>query len=110
MRPDLHRQPVLTDHDVLSGTGPSGTLPESDEEAVLTEPGDVVVPVLGGGAVARVVDDATGALLSTLFPTDERERVLDAVASLHAGDLGPLARKPANLWRKWQIRSRLRKF
>ncbi|KOT36668.1 restriction endonuclease subunit M, partial [Streptomyces caelestis] len=53
------RVPVLTDHDVLSGTGPSGTLPESDEEAVLTEPGDVVVPVLGGGAVARVIDDAT---------------------------------------------------
>ncbi|MFD8306166.1 N-6 DNA methylase [Streptomyces sp. NPDC059690] len=54
------RVPVLTDHDVLAGTAPSGTLPESDEEAVLTEPGDVVVPVLGGGAVARVIDDATG--------------------------------------------------
>ncbi|MFJ9118238.1 N-6 DNA methylase [Streptomyces sp. NPDC102394] len=54
------RVPVLTDHDVLAGTVPSGTLPESDEEAVLTEPGDVVVPVLGGGAVARVIDDATG--------------------------------------------------
>ncbi|MBN0046026.1 N-6 DNA methylase [Streptomyces actuosus] len=54
------RVPVLTDHDVLAGTGPSGALPESDEEAVLTEPGDVVVPVLGGGAVARVVDDVTG--------------------------------------------------
>jgi len=53
------RVPVLTDHDVLHGTGPSGTLPESDEEAVLTEPGDVVVPVLGGGSVARVVDEAT---------------------------------------------------
>ncbi|GGR27195.1 type II restriction endonuclease subunit M [Streptomyces griseomycini] len=53
------RVPVLTDHDVLSGTGPSGTLPESDEEAVLTEPGDVVVPVLGGGSVARVIDEAT---------------------------------------------------
>ncbi|MEG3627158.1 N-6 DNA methylase [Streptomyces poriticola] len=53
------RVPVLTDHDVLVGTGPSGTLPESDEEAVLTEPGDVVVPVLGGGTVARVVDDTT---------------------------------------------------
>lgn len=51
--------PVLTDHDVLAGTAPSGTLPESDEEAVLTEPGDVVVPVLGGGAIARVVDEAT---------------------------------------------------
>ncbi|WP_437075132.1 N-6 DNA methylase [Streptomyces sp. enrichment culture] len=50
---------VLTDHDVLAGTAPSGSLPESDEEAVLTEPGDVVVPVLGGGAVARVIDDAT---------------------------------------------------
>ncbi|MFF3331491.1 N-6 DNA methylase [Streptomyces sp. NPDC002888] len=54
------RVPVLTDHDVLAGTAPSGTLPESDEEAVLTEPGDVVLPVLGGGAVARVIDDATG--------------------------------------------------
>ncbi|MFJ3551696.1 class I SAM-dependent DNA methyltransferase [Streptomyces sp. NPDC090114] len=53
------RGPVLTDHDVLSGTGPSGTLPESDGEAVLTAPGDVVVPVLGGGAVARVVDERT---------------------------------------------------
>ncbi|MFE3633014.1 N-6 DNA methylase [Streptomyces sp. NPDC059168] len=53
------RVPVLTDHDVLAGTGPSGTLPESDEEAVLTEPGDVVVPVLGGGSVARVIGEAT---------------------------------------------------
>ncbi|MHB9861208.1 N-6 DNA methylase [Streptomyces sp. YIM S03343] len=53
------RVPVLTDNDVLAGTGPSGTLPESDEEAVLAEAGDVVVPVLGGGSVARVVDDAT---------------------------------------------------
>ncbi|MGW4022476.1 N-6 DNA methylase [Streptomyces sp. NPDC005009] len=74
------RVPVLTDHDVLSGTGPSGTLPESDGEAVLTEPGDVVVPVLGGGAVARVVDDATagaalGRNLVLLRPDPE---VLDA--------------------------------
>ncbi|MEU3900252.1 N-6 DNA methylase [Streptomyces sp. NPDC045251] len=53
------RVPVLTDHDVLAGTTPSGTLPESDEEPVLTERGDVVVPVLGGGSVARVVDAAT---------------------------------------------------
>ncbi|MGW0601365.1 N-6 DNA methylase [Streptomyces sp. NPDC002776] len=54
------RVPVLTDHDVLAGTAPSGTLPESDEEAALTEPGDVVVPVLGGGSMARVIDDTTG--------------------------------------------------
>ncbi len=54
------RVPVLTDHDVLAGAAPSGTLPESDEEAVLTEPGDIVVPVLGGGAMARVIDEATG--------------------------------------------------
>ncbi|MGW0415489.1 SAM-dependent methyltransferase, partial [Streptomyces collinus] len=54
------RVPVLTDHDVLAGTAPSGTLPESDEEAVLTEPGDVVLPVLGGGSVARVIDGTTG--------------------------------------------------
>ncbi|MGW1531288.1 N-6 DNA methylase [Streptomyces aureus] len=58
------RTPVLTDHDVLAGTGPTGTLPESDEEAVLTETGDVVVPVLGGGSVVRVVDGTTaGAVL-----------------------------------------------
>ncbi|MFJ3893155.1 N-6 DNA methylase [Streptomyces sp. NPDC090083] len=58
------RVPVLTDHDVLAGTAPSGLLPESDEEAVLTEPGDVVVPVLGGGSMARVIDDTTaGAVL-----------------------------------------------
>ncbi|MGW2863654.1 N-6 DNA methylase [Streptomyces sp. NPDC001205] len=51
---------VLTEHDVLAGTAPSGTLPEGPaEQPVLTRPGDVVVPVLGGGAVARVVDDAT---------------------------------------------------
>ncbi|MFB7507705.1 N-6 DNA methylase [Streptomyces broussonetiae] len=53
------RVPVLTDHDVLAGTAPSGMLPESEEEAVLTEPGDVVVPVLGGGSVARVIDETT---------------------------------------------------
>ncbi|MEV6509451.1 N-6 DNA methylase [Streptomyces sp. NPDC051642] len=58
------RVPVLTDHDVLAGTAPSGILPESDEDAVLTEPGDVVVPVLGGGSMARVIDDTTaGAVL-----------------------------------------------
>ncbi|MEW2399856.1 N-6 DNA methylase [Streptomyces sp. NPDC046862] len=50
---------VLTDHDVLSGTAPSGTLPETGEQPVLVETGDVVVPVLGGGSVARVVDEAT---------------------------------------------------
>ncbi|MFI9831762.1 N-6 DNA methylase [Streptomyces sp. NPDC051913] len=54
------RVPVLTDHDVLAATAPSGSLPESDEAAVLVEPGDVVVPVLGGGSMARVIDDATG--------------------------------------------------
>ncbi|WP_030040958.1 N-6 DNA methylase [Streptomyces resistomycificus] len=53
------RVPALTDHDVLAGTAPSGTLAESDEEAVLTQAGDVVVPVLGGGSVTRVIDDAT---------------------------------------------------
>lgn len=37
-------------------------------------------------------------------------RVLDAVADLRENRLGPLARKPANLWRKWQIRSRLKRF
>ncbi|GAA2445594.1 N-6 DNA methylase [Streptomyces mauvecolor] len=51
---------VLTEHDVLAGTAPSGTLPEGPaEEPVLTRTGDVVVPVLGGGAVARVVDEAS---------------------------------------------------
>ncbi|MCX4731629.1 N-6 DNA methylase [Streptomyces sp. NBC_01363] len=53
--------PVLTEHDVLGSTAPSGSLPVDGpaEEPVLVEPGDVVVPVLGGGSVARVVDDAT---------------------------------------------------
>ncbi|MFI6639262.1 N-6 DNA methylase [Streptomyces sp. NPDC050504] len=52
--------PVLTDLDVLAGRSPTGTLPEGPpEEPVLTAPGDVVVPVLGGRAVALVVDDAT---------------------------------------------------
>jgi hypothetical protein len=55
---------VLTDHDVLAGTAPSGTLTESGEEPVLVECGDIVVPVLGGGGIARVVDeDTAGAAL-----------------------------------------------
>ncbi|MCF3136622.1 N-6 DNA methylase [Streptomyces olivochromogenes] len=53
------RVAVLTDHDVVAGTAPSGTLPESEEEAVLTEAGDIVVPVLGGGSMARVIDEVT---------------------------------------------------
>ncbi|MCG7529728.1 SAM-dependent methyltransferase, partial [Streptomyces sp. OfavH-34-F] len=53
--------PVLTEHDVLTGTGPSGSLPAdgTPEEPVLVEAGDVVVPVLGGVTVVRVVDEAT---------------------------------------------------
>ncbi|WP_239569901.1 N-6 DNA methylase [Streptomyces sp. G44] len=53
--------PVLTDHDVLTGGAPSGAPHEGgpDDTVVHTEPGDVVVPVFGGGAAARVVDDAT---------------------------------------------------
>ncbi|MFJ8862118.1 N-6 DNA methylase [Streptomyces sp. NPDC102451] len=56
--------PVLTEHDVLSGTAPSGTPstpPAASPEGapILLEPGDVVVPVIGGGSVARVVDEAT---------------------------------------------------
>ncbi|MFF0437205.1 N-6 DNA methylase [Streptomyces sp. NPDC004327] len=54
---------VLTDTDVLAAQPPSGTLPEAApgepaEEAALLAAGDVVVPVLGGGSVARVVDAA----------------------------------------------------
>lgn len=54
---------VLTEHDVIAGGGPTGLLPparpEGDSgEPVLVEEGDVVVPVLGGGRVARVVDAA----------------------------------------------------
>ncbi|MEU2428001.1 N-6 DNA methylase [Streptomyces sp. NPDC007861] len=57
--------PVLTEHDVLAGTAPSGSLPdapgpgEDPVEPVLLQAGDVVVPVLGGGSAARVVDEAT---------------------------------------------------
>ncbi|MGW5275369.1 N-6 DNA methylase [Streptomyces sp. NPDC004044] len=58
--------PVLTEYDVLGSTAPSGTLPATPantdgppEEPVLVEPGDVVVPVLGGGTVARVIDEVT---------------------------------------------------
>lgn len=51
---------VLTEHDVVAGNAPSGVLPEGDEEEpVLTRLGDVVVPVLGRGAVARIVDRTT---------------------------------------------------
>ncbi|MER5732459.1 N-6 DNA methylase [Streptomyces sp. NPDC002138] len=56
--------PVLTEHDVYGGTAPSGTLADSTDEPVLTEAGDVVVPVVGAAAVARVVGpgDAGAAL------------------------------------------------
>lgn len=51
---------VLTEHDVILGGRPTGALPEGPpEEAVFTEAGDVIVPVIGRGTVARVVDDAT---------------------------------------------------
>ncbi|MEU5824426.1 N-6 DNA methylase [Streptomyces sp. NPDC047803] len=52
---------VLTEHDVLAGTAPSGSLPadQTPEEPVLVAAGDVVVPVLGGVTVVRVVDEAT---------------------------------------------------
>ncbi|ORT58658.1 SAM-dependent methyltransferase [Streptomyces sp. CB03238] len=51
---------VLTEQDVLTGQAPSGSLPEgTGEEPVLVRTGDVVVPVLGGGSIARVVDEAT---------------------------------------------------
>ncbi|MGW1883276.1 N-6 DNA methylase [Streptomyces sp. NPDC001970] len=57
--------PVLTEQDVLTGTAPSGALPdtpgpgEDHVEPVLVQAGDVVVSVLGGGSAARVVDEAT---------------------------------------------------
>ncbi|WP_435859561.1 N-6 DNA methylase [Streptomyces tanashiensis] len=56
---------VLTDHDVLAAQPPSGALPDGPpEEPVLLAAGDVVVPVLGGGAAVRVVDaSAEGAAL-----------------------------------------------
>ncbi|MFD0418750.1 class I SAM-dependent DNA methyltransferase [Streptomyces sp. NPDC127108] len=70
--------PVLTEHDVLAGTvpsalassasAPSATAPsaplqdapaQAPDTPVLTAPGDVVVPVLGGTAAARVIDETT---------------------------------------------------
>ncbi|MFD6967480.1 class I SAM-dependent DNA methyltransferase [Streptomyces sp. NPDC059979] len=50
--------PVLTEHDVYAGTGPSGTLAPTADAPLLTAPGDVLVPLVGGAAVARVVDEA----------------------------------------------------
>lgn len=66
------RGPVLTEHDVLTGADPAGTPftdpagtsltgPEAPSAApddpVVLEPGDVVVPVLGGGTVVRVIGE-----------------------------------------------------
>lgn len=51
------RVPVLTDHDVLEGTGPSGAH-AVDDDPVILEVGDVVVPVVGGAAAVRVVDES----------------------------------------------------
>ncbi len=51
---------VLTEHDIVAGGAPSGTLPEGpDEEPVLVAAGDVVLPVMGRGTVTRVVDEAS---------------------------------------------------
>lgn len=58
--------PVLTEHDLLAGTTPSGSAaPDADQtDSVVTQPGDVVIPASGGGTAARVVDEATaGAVL-----------------------------------------------
>ncbi|WP_103530130.1 N-6 DNA methylase [Streptomyces sp. SM11] len=56
--------PVLTEHDVLTGAGPAGPpLPgpkapgAAPDDPVVLEAGDVVVPVLGGGAVVRVAGE-----------------------------------------------------
>ncbi|MCX5399153.1 N-6 DNA methylase [Streptomyces sp. NBC_00102] len=58
------RGPVLTEHDVLGNTPPSGAPTGPAEDPVVLRTGDVVVPVLGGGSVVRVVDEATaGAVL-----------------------------------------------
>ncbi|MEU9778406.1 N-6 DNA methylase [Streptomyces sp. NPDC047968] len=59
------RPPVLTEQDLIAGRPPSGTLPDaSGEEPVLIAPGDVLVPVLGGGAFVRVADPSlAGAVL-----------------------------------------------
>ncbi|MGW7431948.1 N-6 DNA methylase [Streptomyces sp. NPDC054861] len=55
-----HPARVLTENDVFAAQPPSGALPDGPpEEPVLLRAGDVVVPVLGGGSVARVVDAAT---------------------------------------------------
>ncbi len=60
---------LLTEQDVLAGTGPTGAPTEaapdgSAGEPVLLRSGDVVVPLIGGGTVARVVDEtAAGAAL-----------------------------------------------
>ncbi|MEV0277671.1 N-6 DNA methylase [Streptomyces sp. NPDC050610] len=52
--------PVLTEHDVIVGSEPSGTLSEgAAEEPLRVEEGDVVVPVLGDVTVARVIDEAS---------------------------------------------------
>ncbi|GGS06346.1 type II restriction endonuclease subunit M [Streptomyces aureoverticillatus] len=64
--------PVLTEQDVLAGTAPTATAPPLQDQPsgsaedvpapdapVRTEPGDVVLPVLGGGIAARVVDETT---------------------------------------------------
>lgn len=51
---------VLGENDVFSAQPPSGSLPDgAPEEPVVLAEGDVVVPVLGGGSLARVVDATT---------------------------------------------------
>ncbi|MFF3495659.1 N-6 DNA methylase [Streptomyces sp. NPDC002795] len=52
------RVPVLTDHDVLTSTAPSGGAHAAEDDPVILEAGDVVVPVVGGAAAVRVVDEA----------------------------------------------------
>jgi hypothetical protein len=54
--------PVITAEDLIRGTPPSARLKDREADLVLTEPGDVLVPVIVRAPVARV-DEEGGAIV-----------------------------------------------
>lgn len=85
-----------------------------------TQPGDWLIDINEPAMLEDSIDTALSRplqlmenikayidLVNPYYDGKSSERVLDAVDKLLAGELGPLKRKPLNLFRKWQMRRKL---